>query len=163
MPLIEKDHGWDELAHRIAMLERGAYVKVGVLGAEASAQHKNSDLTVAELAAVHEFGAEITLKNGKTIKIAERSFIRGAMDAFGVHLQRRASMIGRGVLLGALDERQGLELLGQEAVGMIKTRITQHIPPPNAPSTIARKGSDVPLVDSSQLIGSISHSLEGGV
>jgi hypothetical protein len=152
MSLVEKDSGWNDLANRIAELSRGAHVKVGVQGSEASAAHAKSDITVVEAASIHEFGAK---------GIPERSFIRATMDAHETALQKRAAELGRGILLGALEEHQALALLGEDAVGKIKQRIVDRIPPPNAPATVAKKGSDVPLVDTGQLLGSITYSIEG--
>jgi hypothetical protein len=49
-----------------------------------------------------------------------------------------------------------MKLIGMRVVGDIQDRISDGIPPPNSPITIARKGSSKPLIDSGQLRQSIS-------
>ena len=56
--------------------------------------------------------------------------------------------------------RQQLEALGLTAVAALKNNITSGGDPafaPNAPSTIARKGSDRPLIDTAQFLNSINY------
>ena len=153
MPVIDKDLGWSKLAAKVAQLAgRDPHVLVGVQGSEARAQHQGSDMTVVEVATVHEFGTE---------RVPERSFIRAAIDEQQVKLQQTSAALGRGVVLGTFTPRQALELLGHEAVGIMQQRISDRIEPPNAPSTVARKKSSVPLVDKGQLRGSITHRVGG--
>jgi phage gpG-like protein len=155
----DKDRGWKELQRRVLRLSRtGAFVRVGIQGNEASGAHTGSGQTVAEIATVHEFGA--VTQTG--VVIPQRSFIRAAIDENAPKLQRTATLVGRGVLLGKFGRTQALELLGHQAVGIMKQRIANRIAPRNSPVTIARKGSDVPLIDSGQLRGSITHKVEAG-
>jgi hypothetical protein len=155
----DKDKGWKQLQNRVVRLSRaGAFVRVGIQGKEASSTHAGSGETVAEIATTHEFGAV----TGNGIVIPERSFIRAAIDENAPKLQRTATLVGRGVLLGKFTRTQALELLGHQAVGIMKQRIANRIAPPNSPVTIARKGSDVPLIDDGQLRGSITHLVEAG-
>ena len=73
-------------------LDRKISIKVGIIGKEATQKHPDSDLTNAELGAVHEFGATITVtdkmrnylhsqglhlkKDTMTVVIPTRSFLR---------------------------------------------------------------------------------------
>ena len=55
---------------------------------------------------------------------------------------------------------RALSVLGMALVGDVQQRIRNRIPPPNAPYTIARKGSDVPLIDTGRLRQSIDFVVE---
>lgn len=62
----------------------------------------------------------------------------------------------------AAEADQVLHALGLTAQNKVKTNITSGGDPkfaPNAPSTIARKGSDRPLVDTAQLLNAITYVL----
>jgi hypothetical protein len=162
LKLMERDRGWRELRRKVIESARGKHVLVGVQGAKARAPHPGSKkLTVGDVATINEFGAEITLPNGKTVIIPERSFIRATFDQHGDALQRRASMIGKAILLTKVTPTQGLNLLGLHAVGLVQQRMAAGVPPPNAPSTIKRKKSSKPLIDKGQLRGAITHEVEG--
>jgi len=163
LKVTNKDAGWDALKDRVLKLSTpGAFTLVGVQGQQAASAHREAaPMTVVDLAVVHEFGAVIRTSRGKEIVIPQRSFIRATIDEHAPKLQRTASALGQGVLIGKFQTGQALELLGQQGVGLIKQRIADGIPPRNADSTIARKGSSTPLVDSGQLRGSITHRVEG--
>lgn len=73
-------------------LDRKISIKIGIIGKEATTNHPKSDLTNAELGAIHEFGATITVtdkmrnylhsqglhlkKDTMTVVIPTRSFLR---------------------------------------------------------------------------------------
>jgi hypothetical protein len=164
LKVTDKDAGWDALKDRVLKLSApGAYTLVGVQGQEAGSAHRAAaPMTVVDVAVTHEFGAVIRTRRGKEIVIPQRSFIRATIDEHAPKLQRTAAALGQGVLIGKFQTRQALELLGQQGVGLIQQRIADGIAPPNAPSTIARKKSSKPLVDTGQLRGSITHRVEGG-
>ncbi len=153
------DHGWNALARDVQKLARkGAFVRVGVQGSAAKARHVGGDdddggrerLTVVEVAARNEFGAGVP----------ERSFLRSGIDQHEKTLQKTALMCGRAVLLNKASPEQALSLLGMQAQGLLVERINNGIAPPNAPSTVERKGSSTPLVDKGQLKDSITFQVE---
>lgn len=125
-------------------------VKVGVLG---GGDH-GPDLTNAELATIHEFGAP-------RAGVPERSFLRSTAD-----LKRREwlALLVK-VLQAAVDGKTtvqvALELVGQKAVADVVARIRNGagIPPPLKPATIAAKGSTRPLVDTGRLVQSIGYEV----
>jgi hypothetical protein len=141
MPVIDKDMGWNDLAAKLKDMIGDPHVLVGVQGGEADATHEGGDdkepVTNADVASWNEFG---------TPTIPARSFIRATVDIYEQKLQQRAVLLGRGVLFEAFTPNQALGLLGEEARGLMIERINAHIDPPNAPSTIARKGSSTPLI-----------------
>jgi hypothetical protein len=163
LKVSDTDKGWKDLHEQVIKLSgTSAYVQVGVQGAPAAANHNDKPgLTIGQIANVHEFGKTIQTKRA-TIVIPQRSFIRATIDKYEAAIQKRATMLGTGVLLVKFTTEQALELLGMYAVGLMQQTIANRIAPPNRPRTIARKGSSVPLIDSGQLRGSITHKIEQG-
>jgi hypothetical protein len=157
------DRGWRELRRKVLESARGKHVLVGVQGDKARAPHPGSKkgLTVGDIATIHEFGAKVTMPSGTEVIIPGRSFLRATFDEQGADLQKRATLLGRAVLLTKITPVQGLNLLGLHAVGLVQKRIADGVPPPNAPSTIKRKGSSKPLIATGQLRASITHEVEG--
>lgn len=137
------------------------HIVVGVLGSKASETHRGpadepppkKPPTVAEVASWNHFG---------TSRIPARPFLTIAFEKYGDEIRAIQKRIAKGVVTGKLDLEQGLELLGLEAVARVKQTIIEHVPPPNADSTIARKGSSTPLVHTSQLLGAITHVVRDG-
>lgn len=133
-----------------------ARVKVGILeGKGGEAEHGESGMAIIEIAAVHEFGSV----DGR---IPERSFLRRTFEEQQDELIKFQSKIAVAVVNQRLSIEQGLGQLGLWAQAAIKRTITGDppIPPPLKPATIARKGSDRPLVDTGQLLNSIQWELE---
>lgn len=104
----------------------------------------------AMIASVHEFGAIIN--NGKAvITIPERSFIRSTFDEkenewfefLKNQINKLITSNGSALLVW--------ELLGAKMVADIQKKIRDLKDPPNAPSTIAAKGSSNPLIDTGGL------------
>lgn len=140
---------------REVMAKANGYIKAGVLEEDEARLVKeitglaSEQLTNAEIAFVHEFGA------GNN---PERSFVRAAFDA---NRDAYLSMLERMVPL-IMDEkltaRRALELVGQRLAADIKRRIQSGISPALSESTIAAKGSSVPLIDTGQLVGSVTYA-----
>lgn len=111
--------------------------------------------SMAEVAAVNEFGSE----DGR---IPERSFLRAGTRAHVKDLRDVAAPALRRVAEGTGSMTQALEVLGQAGAGGVKRYIAAEGQfAPNAPSTIAKKGSEHPLIASSQLLQSITSVVEG--
>jgi hypothetical protein len=147
------DRGWNRIMRTAKKMERNQVaVDVGIIEGEAKEIHADSDLTNADVGFFHEFGTE---------DIWERSFIRALIDERRRDISRLFERISKGMIDGKVSQRIGLGLAGQQVVSWIKARIRAHIPPPLTPSTIERKGSSTPLIDTSQLEGSLTHAVRG--
>jgi hypothetical protein len=151
------DRGFDLLKNALeAARARGSYAKAGVLG---TGKPREDGASNALIAAVHEFGSP-------SRNIPERSFIR---SAFAANRQTYLAML-RDVVKSVYQLKGGLEpglgRIGAKMAADIKRGITAGpgIPPPLAPETVARKGSDRALVDTGQLVNSITWEvvLRGG-
>ncbi len=145
-----KDRGAAALvaaATKLVSQGRNTALRVGVL--QGSAAHVGGT-TVGEVAMFHEFG---------TATIPQRSFLRGWYDEY---LDRNKAlwrkMMAR-VARNELTREQALGQMGSLFVAQIQKRITDHIPPPLADSTIAHKGSSTPLIDTGQLKASITFDI----
>lgn len=125
---------------------KGGEVTVGIHASDGS--KPEGTRTVLEVAIWNEFG---------TSRIPSRSFLRSWYDDHEKEAEARWKAIMRRVARGALSKEQGLNQFGLWVVGEIQKRISQGVPPPNDPKTIARKGSSVPLIDTGQLRSSITH------
>jgi hypothetical protein len=160
---IEIDHGWKAIKDRVHRLgDTGAICRIGVQGERGAANHQKSRLSVAQIADVQEYGRRIwQRKRQRWVIIPARSFMGKTVDIFADAIAKREAAFAYGVLIGKFDLRTALEAFGSYVVGLIQQRIADRILPKNSDYTIAKKGSDVPLIDSGQLRGSITYKIEG--
>jgi hypothetical protein len=110
---------------------------------------KNADgESIAEYATHNEFGTE---------KIPERSFMRSTFDEhvndLSAEMDRRYSQ----VVAGTITVYKALGYVGMYHQKQIKAKIGSNIQPPNAPSTIAAKGSSRTLIDEAAMINSVHY------
>ena len=142
------DRGLNSLLARMAK-SKGLTLSVGIHDAEGNAPH--GPTTVGEIGTIHEFG----------LGVPERSFLRSWADENAGENQALIKVVGEKVVKG-LDIQTGLDQLGLKFVAGIQGKISQGVPPPNAPSTVAKKGSSTPLIDTGVLRSSIRHKVTGG-
>lgn len=141
------DHGFARMLKQAGIK---ADLRVGVLQDE---QHKDSDMTVAELGALFEIG-------GGTMPA--RPWLRPVVDGRLSFIQARVRRVAEAVLLKGLAPDQGMQLLGFEIVRLIQARIRAGIPPALKEATKARKTNaaggfkDIPLIFTGQFIGKIT-------
>ena len=142
------DRVWKALRQKLKDLgAEHKHVRVGVMG-DAGMHH--SGYSLVELAATHEFGSS----NGH---IPERSFIRSTFRERDQELTKILTGLAKGVIADKVQVDEALGKIGLWGANAVKRQITgQDIPPPLAVSTIKRKGSTKPLVDTGQLLNSIT-------
>lgn len=128
-------------------------LRVGIIGPGADQLEDGSDLTLAELGKIHEFGAPAA-------GIPERSFLRSTMAARASDLRALWATQLRAVIARQKTPRQALEEVGQQVVAWIQATIRAGIEPPLWEETMRRKGSSKPLIDHGQLINSITYLVE---
>jgi hypothetical protein len=141
------DGGVDKLAKRIGA--RARRVLVGVPRGRSEADGN----TVAQVAAWNEFGGKDR---------PERPFLRTGIRVTMPAVLRVAKSDLKDVARGKGTMTIALERAGAIAAGEVKKHIIDGRWVPNAPSTIAKKGSAQPLVDSGMMRQSITHEVEGG-
>lgn len=171
------DHGWQRIQRAAKSLATSKhFVKAGVLGSKAQEERDEAHvanggsqwepMTNVKLALIHEFGT----KDGR---IPERSFIR---SSFRKHRRSYeallARLIGDSVFAGKITFDVALGLVGQKMASDMRQGIRDFIPPPNAPSTLARKlaltrpgakGAPIPLIDTGRLLASITYGIGHGI
>lgn len=164
----------------------GKMVTVGIH--EEAGKVEDGQLTMASLGATHEFGAEVDHPGGTTYgyaskAAAERGEVRFlkpgagymALGETGPHkitiparpwlepgvasaTQEIIATIRDGVAAGLAPD-DTLEKVGLVAVGAVKQYMTALKSPPNAKSTIKKKGSDNPLIDKGHMRASVTHKV----
>lgn len=152
---FEKDMGFDEFMTNLKKPSGKASVLVGWL--RSSGVHKpkgkgkkgkGSSVTVAQLAAIMEFGS----KDGK---IPERSMVRATLKIHADQITALFRKLSLQVMTGKMDETKALGIAGAYVKSLIQKRIQDGIAPANAASTVRRKGSSKPLIDTGQLVGAV--------
>jgi len=145
MSVTERDFGFKKLMAQFQKARQKPGVKVGVL-ADAGADDEGTDLLL--IAAANELGTG----DGR---IPARPFIRGAFDEKQAELFKTQERLWALVQSGRITLDQALGLLGEEHQGQIQEFMTALSDPPNADSTVERKGSSNPLIDSGRLRASV--------
>lgn len=148
--LIGKQQVEEALKALAKKLEGATRVLVGV--PEGAGAYEDG-LTIATIAAVNNFGSA----DGH---IPARPFLQPAIEKGAPQYQRLAEVMIPKVLTGEMDMTMLLEQMGQLAEGHVKQEITDLDTPPNAQSTIDRKGSSSPLIDTGALRQSIRYVID---
>jgi len=161
--VTDRDLGYNRFVRSMAQLraatgadDAGVYV-----GVRADAGNEPDGTPLVQIAAVQEFGS----RDGR---IPERSYLRSTIDAKQrSYLDALAKAIDRAAMapFALTTLRRDLDRLGVRAVADVQITITKLRTPPNAPSTIERKGSSNSLIDTGRLRQSIDHEvrIRGGV
>lgn len=127
----------------IDKIDKGAVLRVGVL--EASTYPDGT--SVATAAFYNEFG---------TSNIPPRPFMR---NTIAEKSPTWGDALAQCYKAADGDGAAALALMGEGIKGQIVETITKFDAPPNAPSTVAQKGFNKPLVDTGQLIRSIDYEV----
>ena len=152
----DNDRGWSRIKRAVdrAVKTQGKVVVVGFVEGE---NHDGSDLSVAEVAAIHEFGAEVEAADGSVVTIPARSMLRGTFEENRAENVRKLRVLAQATVEGRISVDQALKVFGVDMQGQVVKRINAGITPPNAESTIQRKGSSKPLIDTGQMVQSVTY------
>lgn len=107
--------------------------------------------SVVEVAAAHVFGVGVPVRD--FMALAKQGIVDKTSPILKAIAEAQASGKNESVV-NALMEAAGAE--GQAA---IQAAIVELRDPPNAPSTIAAKGSDNPLIDTSHMLQSVTYDV----
>ena len=129
----------------------GSHVLVGFPQGDPKASRAEGTMTNAALAALHNYGSPEQ-------HIPPRPFMTEAMESAENKQKIRILMLGglRRVIVGRETVRGMLGKAGEFMVGAIKDSIRNGDWIPNKPRTIAVKGSSKPLIDTAQMMNSVS-------
>lgn len=145
--VIDRDLGWNNIVKDIKSLD-GKSVSAGILK---NAGKEPNGANLVDVAFWNEYG---------TKKIPSRPFVRLSFE----NNKDKWGDLAEEVVADVIDKRgytQGLKKLGNEMKNDIKsifgdTTQLAH----NAPSTIAKKGRDEPLVDKGKLKASVNYRID---
>jgi len=147
-----KDTGYNALLRRLKSPE----VTAGVHSSDGAAIEEGSDYTVAEIAAIHEFGFG---------GVEERSWLRDFIDENRTKLLDMLEKTSIKILEGTPPD-VAMNRYGLAVVGMIKERIIAGIDPPLAEATKREKhrvtggsAKDTPLIRFGQFVSAIAHEV----
>ena len=125
-------------------------VKVGFLE---DAPAYDDGTSVIEVAAFNEYGDSNT---------PSRPFMRQSWEAHTSELEAVCGKALTDVANGGSTADKAAALVGAVGVGVIQKEIRDGAFAPNAPLTIARKGSSHPLIDTGHMWQSIHYKVEDG-
>jgi len=155
----DRDHGYKDLLELVDDLKRRKmHVAVGVL--DGSGEIPDEGISVAGLATVHEFGAWAG-KNRK-VWVPERAPIRKTLDEAENRINVAATRVLTKAARGDISVEAALGTLGEFVTSQIRRTIQRGVEPPNAESTIARKKSSKPLIDTGLLLRSYTYQVREG-
>lgn len=141
--VTDKDRG---AKARLAELNSGlSKLSVG-FHADAGARDDESGLSVIDVVTFHEFG----------LGVPRRSIVADWVEQNRTQIEAQVRRVAKLVVAGKLTQAQALNQLGLWAQASMQERMANGIPPPLAQSTIDRKGSSVPLINTGQTRASIT-------
>ncbi len=120
-------------------------VRVGFQSGEVTYEDTGADL--AEIAAYNEFGSSST---------PARPFMKQSFENHGSELQKACDVANQTLANGGSAEK-ALNKIGVFCKGLVRQEIVDGGFAPNAESTIAKKGSAQPLIDSGLMRKSVNY------
>ena len=131
--IIRKGPGIKVLKERV---RTPGTVEVGIIGAGV---HQDSDITVAGIGFIHEFGSPAN-------NIPERSFLRRTIRGDRKEIVALTGKFMKKIQDGSMKMETALGLLGSFVADKVEMKIVSLKEPPNKPATIAAKRSSNPLI-----------------
>jgi hypothetical protein len=110
-------------------------------------------LTIAQIGAIHEYGAP-------GASIPSRPFLHPALREGTPELQRLTKILLFEVQSGSITKEIALERLGLLGQRLVQQKIRRGEFAELQPKTIARKKSSKPLIDTGQMIQSVTFAVE---
>ncbi len=130
-----------------AKLGTGATLKVGFLE---NATYAKNGMPVATIALIQEFGAPAA-------GIPPRPFFR---NFIAKNSKGWPGGIANQLKLNGYDVQRSLQITGFVLKGQLQLEIRDLKTPPNAPSTIRRKGFDDPLIETGHMLNSVDFEID---
>lgn len=119
-------------------------------------KHADTQLTMAQLAQVMEYGAV----TGKKTHIPPRPMLRFTARLKGTEWAKEAGELSKNVLNGKQKGRGAYETLGMLIADDIKgTMSNASLYKPNAPATVKKKGKNTPLIDTGALRDAVDYKV----
>lgn len=149
MPVTFKDEdkGYIRIQRDIRAL-RDRSVKVGIMGSETV-----KGVSVVDYAMYNEFG---------TRNIPARPFMATTYAQYGDQMSQFIDYLASRMFVGLISADRVLRVIGEsyQAKVQMTIRNAKEWAVPNAPGTIAQKGSSSPLIDTGRMIQSVRYEIE---
>lgn len=154
-----RDMGWSKIRAELHKLAKNPYVKTGILEGPGSELY-DEGAKVVEVAIKNEFGG----RNDDNTFTPSRPFMRRSFDENKVKYRTVIARGLHGIAGGKQQVQPFLEKLGFLSETDTKKKLRSGPWVPNSPVTIAVKKSSQPLIDTGQLVNSITSKvyLNGG-
>lgn len=133
------------------MLEELDSLEVRV-GFQAGQSNDDNGVDICDIAAWNELGT--------STGIPARPFIRNTADNHENEINRFATNLVKKLCSGELTAEEMLKKLGVYVKGLMQKEIKDGDYIPNAPSTIAKKSSDKPLIDTGRMRQSVNYVIK---
>ena len=162
--VVDRDKGWRRLqALAKSLASDDVHVRVGVLDDGRAGSENRDGITTGQLAVAMEFG---------TATIPARSWVGLTFDQKRAEVQADMQRLLGHLVDGKITIDKALNVLGAKYSAELKNTVTQgeQIPPPNAPSTLARKMAKTragaanvvrTLIDTGRMIGAVTWATFG--
>jgi hypothetical protein len=141
--VIQRDKGLKRIMFDIKALNK-SHTKIGVQMGDANKE----GLYLAQIGAWNEWG---------TPTIPERPHHRLTFTENLKKAQNLGAKVYKSVQLGTRSPEHALGIIGEWYLNALKHNIVALKNPPNAPSTIKKKKSSNPLIDTSEYLNSMQH------
>lgn len=146
----DTDKGYRKVIAQVGKISRGYSAVIGVFGEGSAKEHGSDGISLGELAFIHEMG----------LGVPQRSWLRSWVDSQKARIDSDLRKIADQGLRGE-DLGRALSRLAARYAAEVQAWISGgNVEPPLADSTIERKGSSVPLIDTGQLRSGITWGLE---
>lgn len=96
----------------------------------------------------------------KSVHIPERSFLRAGFDECIKEINKKSDILLKKFLDGTISEDSLFDFIGNMLASKIKNYASSSVNPPNKTVTVNNKKSDNPLVDTGDMINSITYKVE---
>lgn len=134
-----------------AQLQELADKKVCV-GFQVGKDDYEDGIPLVEVAFCNEFG---TLNEDGSVHSPSRPFMRQSVENHVDEITQACGAAAKAVGSGQMSAQQALSSIGDMLVGVTQNEIRDGEFEPNAPSTIRKKGSSKPLIDSGHMRQSV--------
>ena len=173
------DKGWNDIVKDLKHMNE-SYTKCGfpsdasLGGGSGSNLKRYSGISeVASVAMFQEFGTKqeatpaqsaylksqgFPVNVGTTITNPARPFMSTSFDEGKQKIVNMQEKVYKAVTSQRMNVRQALSILGELGTKLIKGKIRDIKSPALHPFTIKKKGSDKPLIDSGQMLNTVTHS-----
>ena len=126
-------------------------VRVGFQrGKKHKGKGKRAGVDLVDIALYNELGTDT---------IPSRPFLAQTVDQQGDSIKQASAEMVVQVVEGKMKGKQALKNIGVLVKGAVQQQMVEGEFVPNAPSTIQRKGSDKPLIDTGQLRQGVSYKI----